>query len=132
VVPDKPRKRLPGLEDLTHPLLGDQPTLQLLPDKSQIRGFGAGGDKDKGPGFFMRLLGPKAPPPSKPLVSGALSRYLMRSPCFRASGIAAVVQWYFRSSNAALLLVLSRSVRVWSLVVPLDNWKKQPFAATPP
>lgn len=40
--PDKPRKRLPGLiEDLRHPLLGDAPTLRLLPGRDAIRGFGA-------------------------------------------------------------------------------------------
>lgn len=33
----KPRKRVPGIEDLTHPLLGDQPTLKLLPDQSKVR-----------------------------------------------------------------------------------------------
>lgn len=35
---DKPRKRLPGLDDLQHPLLGEEPTLRLLPDRSQIKG----------------------------------------------------------------------------------------------
>lgn len=38
---DKPRKRLPGLEDLQHPLLGDQPTLKLLPDPSKVRAAAA-------------------------------------------------------------------------------------------
>ena len=37
---DKPRKRVPGVEDLTHPLLGDAPTLKLLPDPSQVSGGG--------------------------------------------------------------------------------------------
>jgi hypothetical protein len=37
VAVDKPRKRLPGIEDLTHPLLGDAPTLKLLPDPSKVR-----------------------------------------------------------------------------------------------
>ncbi|KAF8057149.1 VTC4 [Scenedesmus sp. PABB004] len=62
---DKPRKRAPGLDDLTHPLLGDQPTLKLLPDPSKIRGFvkrGFGGGGQEGPGFLMRLLGPSAKP----------------------------------------------------------------------
>jgi hypothetical protein len=36
VAVDKPRKRLPGIEDLTHPLLGDAPTLKLLPDPSKV------------------------------------------------------------------------------------------------
>jgi len=36
VAVDKPRKRVPGLEDLTHPLLGDAPTLKLLPDPSKV------------------------------------------------------------------------------------------------
>jgi hypothetical protein len=36
VAVDKPRKRTPGLEDLSHPLLGDQPTLRLLPDPSKV------------------------------------------------------------------------------------------------
>jgi hypothetical protein len=35
---DKPRKRLPGLEDLQHPLLGDQPTLQLMPGRNARKG----------------------------------------------------------------------------------------------
>eukprot|EP00879_Flechtneria_rotunda_P032077 GHRR01035229.1.p1 GENE.GHRR01035229.1~~GHRR01035229.1.p1 ORF type:complete len:471 (+),score=154.83 GHRR01035229.1:612-2024(+) len=63
IATSKPRKRLPGLEDLSHPLLGDQPTLKLLPDPSKIKGFskgpGAGGDQQGQPGFWMRLLGPK-------------------------------------------------------------------------
>jgi hypothetical protein len=37
VAVDKPRKRLPGLADLQHPLLGDAPTLKLLPDPSKVR-----------------------------------------------------------------------------------------------
>mgnify|MGYP003587050051 CR=1 FL=1 len=36
VAENKPRKRVPGLEDLQHPLLGDQPTLKLLPDPSKV------------------------------------------------------------------------------------------------
>lgn len=70
--PDKPRKRLPGLlEDLRHPLLGDAPTLRLLPGRDAVRGFGgnarnaftprgthsaagAGGLK----GWLLRALGP--------------------------------------------------------------------------
>uniref|UniRef100_A0A383VD06 SPX domain-containing protein n=1 Tax=Tetradesmus obliquus TaxID=3088 RepID=A0A383VD06_TETOB len=64
VAVDKPRKRTPGLEDLSHPLLGDQPTLRLLPDPSKIKGFAKSlrGDGDA-PGFWMKLLGPKGPPP---------------------------------------------------------------------
>ncbi|KAF6262836.1 VTC domain-containing protein [Scenedesmus sp. NREL 46B-D3] len=63
VAVDKPRKRTPGLEDLSHPLLGDQPTLRLLPDPSKIKGFAQslrGGGEG---GFWMRLLGPRGPPP---------------------------------------------------------------------
>lgn len=36
--PRKPRKRTSNLEELHHPLLGDEPTLQLLPDRSEITG----------------------------------------------------------------------------------------------
>ncbi len=41
IEPDKPRKRLPGLEELQHPLLGEEPTLKLLPDRNAIRGEAA-------------------------------------------------------------------------------------------
>lgn len=34
----KPRKRTGNLEELHHPLLGDEPTLQLLPDRSEVTG----------------------------------------------------------------------------------------------
>ncbi len=34
----KPRKRTGALDELSHPLLGDEPTLQLLPDRSEITG----------------------------------------------------------------------------------------------
>ena len=61
----KPRKRLPGLEDLQHPLLGDEPTLKLLPDRSQIRGFGAAAAAGAAAGaagrpWWYRWLGPRA------------------------------------------------------------------------
>lgn len=36
--PRKPRKRTGNLEELHHPLLGDEPTLQLLPDRSEVAG----------------------------------------------------------------------------------------------
>jgi len=71
--PDKPRKRLPGLlEDPRHPLLGDAPTLRLLPGREAIRGFGGGGGAraagnggSGGPatgikGFLLRAIGPPA------------------------------------------------------------------------
>ena len=31
------------MDDLQHPLLGDEPTLRLLPDRHQIKGEGLGG-----------------------------------------------------------------------------------------
>jgi hypothetical protein len=84
VAVDKPRKRLPGLEDLKHPLLGDQPTLQLLPDRSQIRGFGAssgGGKGGQGPNWIMRLLGPRGPPPPRQPVRGDHRWWCMQAGC---------------------------------------------------
>eukprot|EP00775_Hariotina_reticulata_P007348 gene7348-7559_t len=66
VAVDKPRKRLPGLDDLQHPLLGDQPTLKLLPDPSKIKGFSKGSSAGDGePSFWMKLLGPRGPPPQR-------------------------------------------------------------------
>lgn len=35
----KPRKRNPGLDELTHPLLGEEASLQLMPSKDEIRGL---------------------------------------------------------------------------------------------
>ena len=74
VVTDKPRKRTPGMESLQHPLLGEQPTLQLLPDRSQIRGFGAGpkGSGPQEPNWIMKILGPRGPPPQRAPVGTAL------------------------------------------------------------
>lgn len=72
VAVDKPRKRLPGIEDLTHPLLGDAPTLKLLPDPSTIKGFGRGGGGEQQEGFLRKLLGPRGPPP--PPTMGTMMR----------------------------------------------------------
>eukprot|EP00878_Enallax_costatus_P037167 GHUV01041967.1.p1 GENE.GHUV01041967.1~~GHUV01041967.1.p1 ORF type:complete len:392 (+),score=107.62 GHUV01041967.1:183-1358(+) len=66
VAENKPRKRVPGLEDLQHPLLGDQPTLKLLPDPTKIKGFVKSWSGDKEPSFWMKLLGPKGHPPAQP------------------------------------------------------------------
>ncbi|GBG00374.1 hypothetical protein Rsub_13056 [Raphidocelis subcapitata] len=56
----KPRKRTPGLEDLQHPLLGDEPTLKLLPDRSQIKGFGAAGAAAAASApWWQKWLGPR-------------------------------------------------------------------------
>jgi uncharacterized membrane protein YidH (DUF202 family) len=80
--PDKPRKRLPAtLEELRHPLLGDAPTLRLLPGRDAVRGFGGGrgmtprgthyaddGEDDEGGPPFLRglrrrLMALLGPPP---------------------------------------------------------------------
>lgn len=74
VAVDKPRKRLPGIEDLTHPLLGDAPTLKLLPDPSKIKGFGRGGGGDQQEGFLRKLLGPRGPPPPPTIRQGTMMR----------------------------------------------------------
>eukprot|EP00877_Chromochloris_zofingiensis_P009475 jgi/Chrzof1/4781/Cz14g26070.t1 len=79
---DKPRKRLPGLDDLQHPLLGEEPTLRLLPDRSQIKGLtsaqaaaqanGHAGDGGAS-AFIMKWLGPKGTP-NKPTTGGTPMR----------------------------------------------------------
>ncbi|GLC44294.1 hypothetical protein PLESTB_000761900 [Pleodorina starrii] len=87
----KPRTRRgggggPDLEELSHPLLGEQPTLKLMPDPNKVQGFrtqvlsaasagrGSGGQRGE-PGFLSRLLG--LVPPS-PAGGGALRTTPMR------------------------------------------------------
>ncbi|KAG2429574.1 hypothetical protein HXX76_010809 [Chlamydomonas incerta] len=88
----KPRTRhakaaTPALDELQHPLLGEQATLKLMPDREQIAGFrnaglsasgGAGGGRGGSghPGFFARLLGLVPPPP--PAGGGGLRATPMR------------------------------------------------------
>ncbi|KXZ45148.1 hypothetical protein GPECTOR_58g597 [Gonium pectorale] len=83
----KPRTRRGGpaeLEELSHPLLGEQPTLKLMPDPNTVQGFrmqglaaagGRGGAGRGEPGFFARLLGLVPPPPP---AGGALRTTPMR------------------------------------------------------
>mmetsp|Transcript_27459 Transcript_27459/g.50674 ORF Transcript_27459/g.50674 Transcript_27459/m.50674 type:complete len:739 (-) Transcript_27459:23-2239(-) len=66
------------LDSLTHPLLGEQPTLKLMPDPSQVKGFlqasrnsAATAGAVSGPGFFSRILG-LAPPSTAILRSSPL------------------------------------------------------------
>lgn len=51
-----PRATMPRLEELSHPLLGDAPTLQLMPDRTDI----AGKSFDATVGNQARLPLPKA------------------------------------------------------------------------
>ncbi|GLI70122.1 hypothetical protein VaNZ11_014928 [Volvox africanus] len=74
----KPRTRragaTPELEELSHPLLGEQPTLKLMPDPNTVQGFrmqglsagsgGRGGGQRPQPGFFSRLFGLVPPVPA--------------------------------------------------------------------
>mmetsp|Transcript_36226 Transcript_36226/g.80603 ORF Transcript_36226/g.80603 Transcript_36226/m.80603 type:complete len:240 (+) Transcript_36226:633-1352(+) len=54
----------PGLEDLSHPLLGTEPTLKLMLDPNEVRGFSSqpsssqrGGGPPREPNFVLKLLG---------------------------------------------------------------------------
>mmetsp|Transcript_16483 Transcript_16483/g.28259 ORF Transcript_16483/g.28259 Transcript_16483/m.28259 type:complete len:740 (-) Transcript_16483:558-2777(-) len=56
-------------DELTHPLLGDQPTLKLMADPDEVQGFGAGSTtraarQPRQPNWFMQAIGLE--PPSKP------------------------------------------------------------------
>lgn len=72
-VVEKPRKRSLQSE-LTHPLLGEQPTLRLMPNPNDVKGFavrsftgGPGGGAPAQPGFLTRLFAPKSKTPATPM-----------------------------------------------------------------
>jgi uncharacterized membrane protein YidH (DUF202 family) len=69
--PRKPRKRTGNLEELHHPLLGDEPTLQLLPDRSEVAGLGPDAARKRG-GFLSRWFLSRQQPKAEARLSATI------------------------------------------------------------
>lgn len=99
----KPRKRTPGLEELQHPLLGDEPTLKLLPDRKNIKGGGGARARPclatdrlvSGLGFRVASRAP-SPPPRPPSTTATHTHTPAGFAAAAAAAAAADQPWWYK------------------------------------